>query len=212
MKRIFALAPLLLLVGCAAEATISVKTGFFFGHDLRKTESVVYVLDLSGSMREQSGSVVEQAGTGFAAKATGSLFRGFGAGAVGNAAEERIKKLQQKIEKVKAHLIACLNGLPQGSTFNVVLFSDGVQKLAPGLIEVNTASVALVSAFVSKLEARGSTSLGAALEAGLYAGSRNIVVLTDGLPTDSSPEAILARVRQINAGHAIAVSTVGVGG
>lgn len=198
-------------LGCSAHASVSVQPGYFFGHDLRYARSVVYVLDLSGSMRGGSGSVVENVGTGVAASAGGSLVGGLLGRRTGNMVESNVKKMQEKVEKVKLHLIASLNGLPPGSQFNVVLFSDGVQKLSPVMIPVTPASVGLVSAFVSRLEASGSTSLGAAIGAGLASGGRQVIVLTDGLPTDSSPEQILGFVAQQNAAHTITVSTVGVG-
>jgi uncharacterized protein YegL len=79
------------------------------------------------------------------------------------------------------------------------------------MIPVSPATVGLVSAFVSRLEASGSTSLGAAIGAGLATGGRQVIVLTDGLPTDASPEQILGFVAQQNAAHTMTVSTVGVG-
>jgi Mg-chelatase subunit ChlD len=125
--------------------------------------------------------------------------------------EDNVKQLQEKVGKVKLHLIASLNGLPPGSQFNVVLFSDGVQKLSPVMVPVSPTTVGLVSAFVSKLEAGGSTSLNSAIGVGLHAGSSQVIILTDGLPTDSSPQQILQMVARENYTHAQTVSTVGVG-
>ena len=194
--------------GCAlsASATLDVKSGYFFGHDLRHAESVVYVLDLSGSMSEASGSIVEQAGTSVAASAVGGLL----GHSLGGAAESPIEKLNKKLEKGKLHLIASLQGRPPGSTFNIVLFSDGVQKLAPGMISANGATKVLVSAFVDRLEEGGGTNMYAALEAAAYMPARQIILLTDGMPTSSTPEQILELLRR-QRGRGFAVSTVGVG-
>ena len=200
-----------LAAGCSAHASVSVQPGFFFGHDLRQTKSVVYVLDLSGSMREKSGSVVEQVGTGAAAKVGGSVAGGLLGHRTGQAVEDTVKKLQEKVEKVKLHLIASLNGLPQGSHFNIILFSDGVQKLSPVMVPVNPGTVGLVSAFVARLEAGGSTSLGSAINAGLHTGGNDVIVLTDGVPTDTSPQEIIEMVAHENNEHTVRVSTVGVG-
>jgi hypothetical protein len=199
------------VAGCSTQSSVTIQPGYFFGHDLRQAKSVVYVLDLSGSMRGGSGSIAENVGTDVAAQAGGSLVGGFLGRRTGRAVESNIQKLRQKVEKVKMHLIASLNGLPPGSMFNVLLFSNGVQKLAPGMIETSPASVGLVSAFVSQLEASGSTSLGAALNAGLHAGGQHVIVLTDGLPTDASPQQIMYMVAQQNAAHTMTISTVGVG-
>jgi hypothetical protein len=197
--------------GCSTQSSASIQPGYFFGHDLRQAKSVVYVLDLSGSMRGGSGSVAENVGTDVAAQAGGSLVGGLLGRRTGRVVESNIQKLRQKVEKVKMHLIASLNGLPPGSVFNVLLFSNGVQKLAPGMIEATPASVGLVSAFVSQLEAHGSTSLGAAITAGLQTGGQQIIVLTDGLPTDASPQQIMYMVAQANAARTMTISTVGVG-
>lgn len=197
--------------GCSSQSGATIQPGYFFGHDLRQAKSIVYVLDLSGSMRGGSGSVVEDVGTGVAAKAGGNLVGGFLGRRTGRAVEDTAMKLRQKVEKVKLHLIASLNGLPPGSHFNVILFSNGVQKLAPGMIEANSGSVGLVSAFVSRLEASGSTSLGAAISAGLQTDAQQLMVLTDGLPTDSSPQQIMAMVSQANANRGMSIWTVGVG-
>ena len=59
--------------GASASASVSVKTGYFFGHNLRREKNIVYVLDLSGSMEGSSGSVVEQAGTDLAGSAVGGI-------------------------------------------------------------------------------------------------------------------------------------------
>jgi hypothetical protein len=202
---------LMAAAGCSTQSGASIQPGYFFGHDLRQAKSVVYVLDLSGSMRGGSGSIAENVGTDVAAQAGGSLVGGFLGRRTGRAVESNIQKLRQKVEKVKLHLIASLNGLPPGSVFNVLLFSSGVQKLAPGMIETTPASVGLVSAFVSQLEAHGSTSLGAAITAGLQTGGQQIIVLTDGLPTDASPQQIMHMVARANAAHTMSISTVGVG-
>jgi hypothetical protein len=57
---LLALAP---AAGCSSQSGATIQPGYFFGHDLRQAKSIVYVLDLSGSMRGGSGSVVENVGT-----------------------------------------------------------------------------------------------------------------------------------------------------
>lgn len=79
------------------------------------------------------------------------------------------------------------------------------------MLSANTATTSIVSAFVSRLKEGGSTSLMGAIMAGLDSEAKDVLVLTDGLPTDSSPEEILKRVRERNAEKSRRVSTVGVG-
>jgi hypothetical protein len=191
--------------------SLRLENGFFFGHDLRAEDSVVYVLDLSGSMSGRTGTVVEQVGKDTAAEAGGALLSGItGSGVAGEAADS-VLSMDKKVELVKDHLIASLRGLPNGAKFDVILFSNGVQHLAPTLLTANAASTSLASAFISRLQEGGSTSLKAAIMAGLDSEAADLLVLTDGLPTDSSPEDILTTVQQRNADKRHRISTVGVG-
>lgn len=187
--------------------SLRLENGFFFGHDLRQEDSVVYVLDLSGSMSGRTGSTVEQAGK----EAGGSLLSGMAGGGLGGEAADSVLSMDKKVEIVKDHLIASLRGLPSGAHFNVILFSDGVQHLSPTMLEANTASTSIVSAFVSRLKEGGSTSLLSAIMAGLDSDAKDLLVLTDGLPTDSSPDEILGKVRERNTEKSRRLSTVGVG-
>jgi Mg-chelatase subunit ChlD len=191
----------------ATSRSLRLENGYFFGHDLRQEDSVVYVLDLSGSMSGRTGTVVEQAGK----EAGGSLIAGVAGGGLGGEAADSVLSMDKKVELVKDHLIASLRGLPSGAQFDVILFSNGVQHLAPTMITANTASTTIVSAFVSRLQEGGSTSLMAAIMAGLDSEAKDVLVLTDGLPTDSSPEEILKKVQERNTGKAHRLSTVGVG-
>jgi uncharacterized protein with von Willebrand factor type A (vWA) domain len=190
--------------------SLRLENGFFFGHDLRQEDSVIYVLDLSGSMSGRTGSVAEQLGKDTAAKAGGSLISGI-TGGVGSEAADSVLSMDKKVELVKDHLIASLRGLPAGARFNIILFSNDVQRLAPTLITANAASTNIVSAFVSRLREGGSTSLKSAIMAGLDSEAKDLLVLTDGLPTDSTPEEILTSVKQRNENKGHRVSTVGVG-
>lgn len=190
--------------------SLRLENGFFFGHDLRQEDSVVYVLDLSGSMSDRTGSVIEQVGKDTAAEAGGALLSGV-TGGIGSEAADSVLSMDKKVELVKDHLIASLRGLPTGARFNVILFSNGVQRLSPTMIEANAGSTSLVSAFVSQLKEGGSTSLKQAILAALETDATDLLVLTDGLPTDSSPDEILRVVRERNPESARRVSTVGVG-
>jgi hypothetical protein len=195
----------------ASARAARLDAGFFFGHDVRLYRSVVFVLDLSGSMSERSGSVASNIGTSAAAGLGGALVSGFAGREVGSAAADTVGGMDKKVELVKDHLIASLRGLPAGSDFNVILFSDGIQKLAPGMITASGLSTTLVGTFISQLREGGSTNLRSAIEAGLATEAEEIMVLTDGLPTDASPESILAMVRAHQSAAPKRIYTVGVG-
>jgi len=193
--------------------SLRLENGFFFGHDLRQEDSVVYVLDLSGSMSGRTGTVVEQVGKDAAAEAGGSLVSGLtGGNNVAGEAADSVLSMDKKVEIVKDHLIASLRGLPNGAQFNIILFSNDVQRFSPVMITANAASTNTVGAFISRLQEGGATSLSSAIMAGLDTEAKDLLVLTDGLPTDSSPEEILTKVRQRNQSKVQRISTVGVGG
>ena len=195
----------------ASGRSFRLDEGFFFGHDLRQHSSIVYVLDLSGSMSAHTGSMIEQVGTEGAAKAGGAVLDVVAGKKIGGAAEAAALGLDKKVELVKDHLNASIRGLPEGAEFNIVLFSSGVQRLAPAMLTANAATKTLVTNFVAQLKEGGGTQMQAAIEAGLNTEAEEVMVLTDGMPTDSSPEHILEMVRQHNAQKPRRVSTVGVG-
>jgi hypothetical protein len=161
-------------------------------------------------MSGRTGSVAEQVGKDAAAHAGSSLIGGL-TGGVGGDAADSVLSMDKKVELVKDHLIASLRGLPSGARFNVLLFSNDVQRLAPTMITANAASTNVVGAFVSRLKEGGSTSLKSAILAGFDTDAKDLLVLTDGLPTDSTPDEILSSVRSRNQDKGRRVSTVGVG-
>ena len=187
------------------------ESGYFFGHDVHAFQSITYVLDLSGSMSERTGTVVEQVGKGAAANVGGSMLRGVAGNTVGGAAADTVLSMDKKVELVKDHLNASLRGLSDGAEFNVVLFSDGIQKLAPGMVPASGFTTTLVSAFVSQLREGGGTSMKSAIEAGLNTDAEDLMVLTDGLPTDATPDSILAMVASYTERRPRRIFTVGVG-
>ena len=128
-------------------------------------------------MSARSGSIVSQAGNSATSKVGGVLSRGLLGRKSGNKVEKRIADSNKKIELVKLHLIASIQGLPTGAQFNIILFSNGVQKLAPGMIVSTAGSKALVSAFVDRLKSGGGTNMYSALEAGLFSGAQQVILL-----------------------------------
>jgi hypothetical protein len=191
--------------------SLRLDPGFFFGHDVRPLHSVAYVLDLSGSMSERSGSMAGQLGRQQAAQAGGALVSSFGGSTLGNAAAGTVLSMDKKVELVKDHLNASLRGLSPDAKFNIVMFSGDVQTLSPAMIPAGTITTLLVSDFVARLEEGGATSMMQAIEAGLSTDADDLIVLTDGLPTDATPEEILAMVNTQNQAKPRRIFTVGVG-
>jgi Ca-activated chloride channel family protein len=93
-----------------------------------------------------------------------------------------------KIKQTKAALLCCLESLNKGDRFNIVPFATVVDAFKEKLVEVNDETIAEAKKFVEKMEARGGTDIGSALEKALSAETERdrpylIVFLTDGKPT-----------------------------
>ncbi len=94
----------------------------------------------------------------------------------------------EKIKQTKAALLFCLNNLNKGDRFNIIRFATDVNPFKDNLVEVNDESLTAAKAFVEKMDARGGTDIGSALEKALSAETKEgrpylIVFLTDGKPT-----------------------------
>lgn len=197
------------MMGCAQGP--SLQRGFFFGHDLRQDNRIIYVLDLSGSMNAHSGNQIARKGIDAAAKISGSFTQGLLGRSAGSAVRNRVSKLKKRVEKVKLHLIASLNGLPPSAKFNVVLFDGQVQRMSPVYVKATSLNTAIVSAFVDRLTASGSTNILEAMDTALRDKPTRVILLTDGMPTSSTPQQVISMVRGHKRNKRFVVSTVGVG-
>ncbi|MDP2898371.1 MAG: VIT domain-containing protein [bacterium] len=113
-----------------------------------------------------------------------------------------------KIKQTKAALLFCLNNLNKGDRFNIVRFATDVNPFRENLVEVNDESIAAAKEFVEKMEARGGTDIGSALEKALSVEMKEdrpylIVFLTDGKPTVGMTDEnqIIKSVAQKNKGR-----------
>jgi Ca-activated chloride channel family protein len=93
-----------------------------------------------------------------------------------------------KIKQTRAALLFCLNNLNKGDRFNIIQFATVVDSFRDKLVEVNDETLEAAKKFVEKMEARGGTDIGSALERALSVEAEKerpylIVFLTDGKPT-----------------------------
>lgn len=104
----------------------------------------------------------------------------------------------EKIEQARSSLQFILNQLNPNDRFSIVGFDDEMLVFSPTLLPVNGATLAEARLFVKWLEARGNTDLERALQTGLAifersegrsAASKEVIFLTDGLPTSGFTEA-----------------------
>ena len=194
------------LSACGSSKVMTVKGGQFYGIDVAQDERVIFVLDISGSMDESdvssTGGVVRDTAT----SAVGSL--------LGNTAKSLVmsarEMFEKRIEVAKTQLIAAVMGLSDQSTFNVVLFRQSAERLSPIPMPSNIGTKAAISHFVSKLEAGGGTDMKGGILDALKMEPTHMIILGDGMPTSSSPQAIRDLLMARNQGK-FKVSTVGIG-
>lgn len=170
----------------------------FYGLRFR-SQALVYLIDVSGSMNER----VRAAGT-----------TGFGGDD------------ETKLARAKRELVRSLTGLPSEMMVNVVAYSDGLRPYAPGMIKLDAKNRRGLIAWVKALRATGKTNIYDALEFVLdeARGRRGrpsremivdtVVLLTDGLPTAGrvqDSDLIASEVERMNDRTRVVVHTVGVG-
>jgi Mg-chelatase subunit ChlD len=193
----------LVLVACAYG---SGRKGFFYQIDLREVERVVFVLDVSGSMREMTGQPIEKEVLGTAEEQLGGLL-----GPLGPTIEQQMEQRRKKIEEARRRLISAVDGMDQATWVNLVYFSGEAQTWRPEPVQADQPTREELKGFLDALSADGGTNILAGVTAGFDQHPTVLVVVSDGVPSTSTPAEILATVRERNADHAVIVHSVGIG-
>jgi HEAT repeat protein len=130
-----------------------------------------------------------------------------------------------RLDVAKRDLVKALGGLKDGGTFNLVLFASDVWTWSDDLETMSNETRTQVKAFIDKADAVGGTNIYGALERALdLAGAKGgdawskpaidtIYFLTDGRPTvgvTTDTEEILSVVRQRNKTAGIVIHTIGL--
>ncbi len=93
----------------------------------------------------------------------------------------------KKIVQAKAGLKFCIEHLNEKDNFNIIAFSDYIERLSRTLLKANSGNVKKAIAFIKDFNANGGTDIYTSLEEGLSylkGETRNyLIFLTDGLPT-----------------------------
>lgn len=122
--------------------------------------------------------------------------------------------MTSRIDRAEAELRRALNGLRPGETFNIVAFSDEVRSFDTGMAPATPETVRRASAYLNTLPVDGGTNLEAAMIRALTRpGVNEVVLLTDGVPTEGETDfkALARQIRQLNSNHA-RISAVGMVG
>ena len=122
--------------------------------------------------------------------------------------------MTSRIDRAEFELRRALRGLRPDETFNIVVFSDDARSFDTGMAPATPATVREAAAFLNTLTVEGGTNLEAAMVRALTRpGVNEVVVLTDGVPTEGETDfrALAREIRQLNSGHA-RISAVGMVG
>lgn len=196
-----------LLAGCY---TVRESTEYFGVETLDK--NVVFVLDISGSMEgKNEGNITDQMRAEAADRAAGTAERALG-GLAGRVAGTTIREESTKLGTAKRELIPAINGLTESSSFTVVTFGNNVETWRGDMVPADQANRSAAAASVKQLDATGGTPAMAALEEAFSLSGVDIVFfLTDGQPSDASPDEILSRVEELNSGKSLEIHAIGLG-
>jgi len=146
---------------------------------------------------------------------------GIGKGMAGDGAPRHVVyvldisgSMTSRIDRAEAELRRALNGLRPEETFNIVAFSDEVRAFDTGMAPATPEMVRRASTYLGTLQVDGGTNLeGAMIRALTRPGVNEVVLLTDGVPTEGETDfkALAREVRQLNSNHA-RISAVGMVG
>lgn len=183
-----------------------------------KSDRILYVIDISGSMKEEKKVPPPVKPQG---PVTGD--------GKPEAPPEKLGGL--KIEIAKQELIRSLKKLSKESFFNIIAFNHAVLQWQPKMLAATEANKELAYAWIRDFAPSGSTYIDGALRLGFklagmgaydkaYPGVNvdTIILLSDGAPTDNAfpesknmePKEILQHVREWNPEKRIIIHCVGI--
>lgn len=187
--------------------------GKIYGLDLTSLQGpqssparIVIVMDFSGSMSGQSGSRTEQGVAGRLERGLGGLIGGRAGAEVSSQLRERRQKAEEAIREVASGV----DGLPDGTWFNVITFESQPHPWQPALVEATEEIKEEAKDYFDDLEPTGGTAMIPALEEAFAEGPDYVVLVSDGEPNEGS-QAVLDRVAELNADSAVVVHTIGIG-
>ncbi|HEY7529421.1 MAG TPA: VWA domain-containing protein [Gemmatimonadota bacterium] len=181
--------------------------GKIYGLEVAGLPNLVFVVDFSGSMESQTGGTTERTVAG---KLEGKL-GGLVGGRAGSKVQDELRERRKKVEEAKREVAGAIEGLEDGQGFGIVYFEDTPHLWRDSLVAADDGTREEAAKFVRKVEGGGGTGIKQAVEMAFGLGPETIVLVTDGEPTDASPQQILDRIAELNPDGAVVVHAVGVG-
>jgi HEAT repeat protein len=180
-------------------------TGTYYGLRIL-SRFVTFIVDISGSMEEPyevdtvklPGGRIQRGGTGVDEDSSGKT---------------RKREKVAKIEVARRELLRVLDGIPDGTQFNIIAFESTFTPWRPGLVEMEDEIRSDAMDYVRSLGPRGMTNVYDTLVSALDDPEVNtIYFLSDGAPTMGKivePGGILAAIRARNQQRKVKIHTIG---
>lgn len=183
-------------------------------------EKALFVVDVSGSMegnaegKKPKGRLTTRAtdeAITRGSKVTGELLPGRVGSMVNDKGEERAREETTKLGRVKRELMPMIRGLDENNSFNILLFG-GDDDWKRQAVPANDQNRSQARMFVERLSSGGSTDALAALRRAFKENDVDVIFfLSDGQPTDASPNEILDEMQDTNRDRGVIIHTIGVG-
>jgi hypothetical protein len=179
-----------------------------------KTEGqkMLFVVDISGSMEGKDEGNLTDRVVAQATQTGGEAVGGALGGSVGSFIGSQTASEATKLGGAKRELIPAIQGLPESSSFSIITFGNETREWYQGMVPATGTNRNLAVAFLKQLEANGGTPASEALTKAFERKDASLIFfVSDGQPTDGSPDQILGQVQTLNGQHHIKLSTVGLG-
>jgi hypothetical protein len=191
------------------EAAVQMEASGYFHGIAQDARSIVYVIDVSGSMQVSMTNPQWKDGAGQTQPVPAPPGE------------------ESRMEASKRELVKALGELTPATKFAIVFFSTGADRWQKGMVEATPDRVKKAQKWVAELGPNGATNIHDAMESAFALAGRGpadkyydsavdtIFLLTDGQPsigsTKDNPERTLQLVRRLNPFQRVIVHTIGLG-
>ncbi|HEY1406579.1 MAG TPA: VWA domain-containing protein [Spirochaetota bacterium] len=175
-------------------------------------KKIVFIVDISGSMEgANEGNISDKLRAAAIGQLGDSIGRKIG-GKLGGALSSSVKSETTKLASAKRELKPAIMGLDESTSFTILVFSDKVTNWKDEVVSATDSTKGIGYAYISQLSSGGGTNaLSAIKKAFAVKGVDTIFFLSDGQPSDASPDQILKEVEKINKKKRVTVHAIGLG-
>ena len=202
---------------CTSGCYLWSSSDTYYGLDTEAGEEILFVFDVSGSMTGSDEGVTPQGRLSSRgreeaiSRGTSAAPSGCAGGEVSSRAEDRAQEETTALGAAKRELIPVIRGLDPNTEFNIITFGRDITDWKPNMVRATDSNRSEATDYVGDLDARGGTPAMSALERAFDEEPGIIFFLSDGVPTDSEPQAILDQVDEWNADGSVTIHAIGLG-